>query len=79
MEILMVRLDFSDGLDGEYLVYGINRRQVPAAEEAVQRAERRYDARSMGETFEDALEKEFEKAGIRFKCQGYHMTAVKVG
>ena len=76
MEIMMVKLYFGDGLDDEYLMYGINKNQVSAAKEAIQRAEQKYDIRAIGESFEDVLEKEMKKAGIRFKNQGYHVANV---
>ena len=78
MEILMVRLDFGDGLNDEFLMYGINKHQMAAAEEAVELTRRKYDVRAIGETFEDVLDSELKKASIRFKRLGYHVATVKV-
>lgn len=76
MEIMMVRLNFGDGLDDEFLMYGINKHHVAAAEDALGRAKQKYDLRDMGETFEDVLDDELKKAGVRFKRQGYHVETV---
>ena len=76
MEILMVRLDFRDGLENEYILYGINKHQMSAAEDAVKRAQSLFKSRIEGETFEDVLDFEFRKAGIRFKPQGFRVETV---
>ena len=78
MDLMMVRLNFDDGLDDEFLMYGINKNQIAAAEEAVCRANQKFDIRAIGETFEDVLDSELKKAGVRFKRQGYHVAEVKV-
>lgn len=78
MEILLVRMNFGDGLDDEFLMYAINKHQIALAKEAVALARNRYDVRAIGETFDDVLEKELRKAGIRFKSQGYHVATVKM-
>ena len=78
MELMMIRLNFGDGLGDEFLMYGINKHQIAAAEEAVCRANQKFDIRTVGETFEDVLDSELKKAGIRFKSQGYHVAEVKI-
>ena len=79
MEIMMVRLNFGDGLDDEFLMYGINKHHMAAAEDALERAKQKYDLRAVGDTFEDVLDDELKKAGVRFKRQGYRVDTVKLG
>lgn len=74
MEIMMVQLSFGDGLDDEHLLYGVNKHQMGAAKEAVKRAKEKYDRNgTYEETFEDAVDTELKKAGVRFKHQNYEV------